>query len=258
MSDKQNDFFENIMSNPGNIEKELLGPNYSYWKQIKTPEEMGMSAGASINDLENDISGLINYIEVLVTGRGNGSKTGQPLGDKFFLQTGATCKAKDTGDTTTRYIYVNNVPTGNIPFISQAAGMDFSTFEGLIPGILEDLEVLNPFRIFSAFKLGEEPECQKIEMETIDAANKKSKQSEYVATYDIRQMDPCIFTLNNKTNPITKSTCKEGFNTRGGIEKHKSKPMVLTPVVDISEALFYFILSCLMLYLIYKIVNKTK
>lgn len=260
MSNKneQNDFFDDIMKDPSSIERKLLGQKYSYWKQIKTPSEMGMSSGSRISDLEKDVKGLIDYVQVLVSGRGNGTKTGKPLGDKFFLQTGATCKAKDNGEITTRYIYVNNVPSGKIPFISQAAGMNFKFFRGLVPGIVGDLETLNPFTVFSAFKQGTEPECQKIKMETIDENNNKGTQSEYVATYDIRQMDPCIFTLNNKRNPVTNKRCVEGFENRKNVGFYKSEPMFLTPEIDISESLFYFVLSLLMLYLVYKIVTKTK
>ena len=33
----------------------------------------------------------------------------KPLGDKFFLQTGATCNDTESGETVTRSLYVNNV-----------------------------------------------------------------------------------------------------------------------------------------------------
>lgn len=264
---EQNDFFEKLMSNPKGMSTAFTGPEYSYWKQVKSPEDLGMSAGGSISALENDVEGLIEYVKVLVTGQGGGSYPGKPLGNKYFLQTGGTCKARDTNDIVTRYLYVNNVPTGNIPFISQAAGEDFSTFEGLLPGILQDLEALNPVRIFAAFKLGEEPPCRKITMETSATSENKYKdrQTEYVADYDIRYLDSCLFNLMGNKNPVTGEPCREGFNTRGGIQKHqqhankhKSVPMKFdSSSLDISEALFYFVLSGLMLFIIYKISRKS-
>lgn len=260
---EQNNFFEKLMSNPEDISTDFTGPEYSYWKQIKSPEDMGMSAGGSIGALENDVSGLINYVKVLVTGQGGGSYPGRPLGNKYFLQTGGTCKARDTNDIVTRYLYVNNVPTGNIPFISQAAGENFDTFEGLIPGILQDLEALNPVRIFAAFKLGEEPPCRKITMETSPTSenNNQERQTEYVADYDIRYLGSCLFNLMGNKNPVTGEPCREGFNTRGGIQKHqkhKSTPMNFnSSSLDISEAIFYFILSGLILFIIYKISIKS-
>ena len=260
---EQNDFFEKLMENPGDMSADFLGPKYEYWKQIKTPESMGMSANGSIGALENDVAGLINYVKVLVTGQGGGSYPGRPLGNKYFLQTGGTCKARDTNNIVTRYLYINNVPTGNIPFISQAAGEDFDTFEGLVPGILQDMEALNPLRIFAAFKLGEEPPCRKITMETSPTSDNdwKERQTEYVADYDIRYLDSCLFGLMGNKNPVTGEPCREGFNTRGGIQKHqkhKSVPMKFnSSKVDISEALFYFVLSGLMLFIIYKLSRKS-
>ena len=258
---KQSGFFSDLMSGPENLEQSLLGPDYNYVKKIKNPSQLGMSSDGSLGALENDIGGLINYVRVLVDGRGSGTTVGGPLGNKFFLQTGGTCKAKDTGESVTRYLYVNNVPTGNIPFISQAAGMDFTEFEGLVPGILEDLEVFDPFRIFSAFQAGDEPECQKIKMKVTPSknSNQKDVQTEYVADYDIRYLDSCLFEFNNKQNPVTKGTCAEGFNTRGGIQKHPSSgkhTMHYDPSAEITEAVFFLILSLLLLFVVYKLLSK--
>lgn len=267
MSVEQNDFFEKLMENPGDISRDFTGPKYDYWKEIKSPQDMGMSADGSIGALEHDVSGLMNYVKVLVTGQGGGSYAERPLGNKYFLQTGGTCKARDTDNIVTRYLYINNVPTGNIPFISQAAGEDFDTFEGLVPGILQDMEALNPLRIFAAFKLGEEPPCRKITMETSPTSDNdwRERRTEYVADYDIRYLDSCLFNLMGDRNPVNRKPCREGFNTRGGIQKqqhtnkHKSMPMKFdsSTSIDISEAIFYFVLSGLMLFIIYRISIKT-
>ena len=56
-------------------------------------------------------------------------------------------------------------------------GQNFSTLEGLIPGVLSDVAQLNPLAIFQAFMLGNTPECQAVTMETIDSKNvKKTEQ----------------------------------------------------------------------------------
>jgi hypothetical protein len=73
-----------------------------------------------------------------------------------------------------RYIYIDNIPDGSIPFISQGLGMNFSEFRGLIPGAMGDLSVLNPFTIMQSFLSGSTPPCQKLTMETIDNNNNKS------------------------------------------------------------------------------------
>ena len=69
----------------------LLGPTYDYWKSIKQPSEMGMSPGFSLNALATNVDGLLSYVEVLISGSGNASVTGKPLGNKFFLETLGQC-----------------------------------------------------------------------------------------------------------------------------------------------------------------------
>ena len=36
-------FFDKLSAGVGNLEKKFLGPTYNYAKQIKTPNEIGMS-----------------------------------------------------------------------------------------------------------------------------------------------------------------------------------------------------------------------
>jgi len=40
---------------------------------------MGMSSRGSLSAIASDVGGLINYVELLVTGKGGASKTGKPL-----------------------------------------------------------------------------------------------------------------------------------------------------------------------------------
>ena len=103
----------------------------------------------------------------------------------------------------------DNVPNGNIPFISAGLGTNFSDARGLIPGAMSNLNVLNPFNIMQAFMTGPNPDCEAITMETIDADNNKSTESNFVTLIDIQNMDPCTF--SNKKNPITGQKCKESF-----------------------------------------------
>ena len=78
------------MSNPKG-DSSFLGPSYDYWKSVKQPKEMGMSPGFSLRTLATNVDGLLSYVEVLVTGGGNASVTGKPLGNKFFLKTTGKC-----------------------------------------------------------------------------------------------------------------------------------------------------------------------
>ena len=123
--------FKEVLKDANGVEARLLGPTYPYYKNIKTPSEIGMGDEGSLRQMGKDIDGLIQYVQLLVTGKSNASATGGPLGNKFFLQTGAKCAATNADkELVDRYIYVNNVPNGNIPFISSGMGINFSEAKG--------------------------------------------------------------------------------------------------------------------------------
>jgi hypothetical protein len=188
-------------------ENSLTGPDYQYFKQIKTPSELGMtSKGAS---LTTDFVGLVEYVKLLVSGDSKASVTGKPLGNKFFLKTMGQCTAVDTKELVPRYLYFNNVPEGNIPFISGALGVNFKEFRGIVPGAISDLNAFNPASIYRSLTSGVNPDCQNITLEVIDNNNNKGTETHYVALEDIQGMDPCG--MPNGTNPVTGQRCRETF-----------------------------------------------
>lgn len=207
---------------------DALGPGYDYWKSIKSPSEMGMSDEGTIKALSNDISGLLEYVSVLVTGNSKASVTGEPLGNKFFLKTMATCKNVEADpkqpDSETnpivvpRYIYVDNIPDGTIPFIpSGPDGGKLKDFRGLIPGAIGNLAAFSPSGFGRAFTMGNHPDCINITLETVDNDNNYGQATHYVAVSDIMHeikssnmtngnpvgsvKDPCRF--KDYTNPAT-------------------------------------------------------
>jgi len=210
--------FEEVLADAKGVELKYLGPDYPYWNNIKNPTELGMSGEGSLSALGKDIDGLINYVELLVAGKSHASKTGEPLGNKFFLKTGGKCKEKGTDIEQDRYIYIDNIPAGNIPFISSGMGVNFSEFRGLIPGVMSNLNAFNPYTILQSFLTGSTPECQELTMQIVDSNNAKSTESHYVSLVDIQNMDPCSF--QDGKNPITGQKCKETF---GGIINKKIK-----------------------------------
>lgn len=188
-------------------EQSLTGPDYPYFKHIKTPAELGMtSKGAS---LTTDFVGLVEYVKLLVSGDSKASKTGKPLGNKFFLKTMGQCQAVDTKELVTRYVYFDNVPQGNIPLISGALGVNFKEFRGIVPGAISDLNAFNPAAIYRSLTSGVNPDCQNITLEVIDNDNNKGTESHYVALEDIKNMDPCG--MPNGRNPVTGQRCRETF-----------------------------------------------
>jgi hypothetical protein len=212
-------FFDKAKDDAKGLEESLLGPDYKYFNYIKTPAEMGMSSNGSISTITNDIAGLIGYVSLLTSGEGEASKTGGPLGDKFFLETGAKCKDTASGESVTRSLYVNNVPDGSIPFISSGLGdVNFSEFKGLIPGTLSNLSQINPMQIFSAFMGGTTPDCQALTMETIDVNNEKGQKTAFVTNTDIKAMSACWFP--DGKNPISGNSCRETFTTMSDAQEY--------------------------------------
>ena len=250
----------------------LIGPSYDYWKSIKQPSEMGMSPGFSLGALASNVDGLLSYVEVLISGTGNASVTGKPLGNKFFLKTTGKCsettaaqwkKERDedeawdnayeeignkegakqiTEDEATklknalndqkkqrdearakdkkivdRWIYVNNIPDGSIPFIASGAdGRTFNDLRGLIPGALGNLGALSPVQLFNGFTAGTYPDCAEISLQTVDNDNVRRSEKRHVALVEMAEMNPCQFP--GRVNPASGKSCSnsgEGFNAMG-------------------------------------------
>jgi hypothetical protein len=219
---------------------------YPYKDNIKTPKQIGINDTGTMPQLGRNIKGLFEYVGLLTTGKSRASATGGPLGNKYFLKTGAKCQAVDTCKTNTsgisaceetdRYVYINNIPSG-----------------GLITGAIGNLKVLNPAAIFRAFKDSGTPQCQKITMEIVDNNNNKSKGSNYVTLGDIESMDPCWFNTStyNKVNPITKQKCRESFQNPVGAN---ASPVMSDDPID---QLYFAGLAGVGIYIFYRIMEKS-
>ena len=268
----------------------FLGPSYDYWKSVKQPSQMNMSPGFSLGALANNVDGLLSYVEVLVTGTGNASVTGKPLGNKFFLKTTGKCSetsvekwrkerkededwekayqdvddkegAKSiTEDEATklknalteqkkkrdqaregekkivdRWIYVNNIPDGSIPFIASGAdGNTFNDLRGLIPGAMGNLGALNPVPLFKAFTAGTYPDCSQITLQTVDNNNSKNNETRHLALVDVVEMNPCSFP--NKSNPASGARCRgEGFDKLSAAAGKKTPDIYKNQYMLVSE-----------------------
>ena len=243
--------FEEVLTNAKAAEEKYLGPDYPYYKYIRTPSEMGMSGDGSLSQLGKNIDGLVGYVELLVTGQGQASATGQPLGNKFFIKTGGKCNDVNTKQDVDRYFYVSNVPAGNIPFISSGLGMNFKEFKGIIPGTLSNLNALNPMIIFQSFLSGSKPDCKEITMETIDIYNNRSTESHFVTLTDIGNMDPCSFP--DKKNPQNGNQCKETFSN---LKNSGLNTNMYTCFNEPLSQMYFASLGVLGIYILYCIVSK--
>lgn len=248
-----NNIFEDVLKNANSVQDKLLGPSYPYFKNIKTPSELGMSDRGTIRQMGKNITGLIDYVEVLVTGDSRASRTGGPLGNKFFLQTGAKCISPE-GEQVNRHIYINNIPSGNIPFISAGLGTNFSEFRGLIPGVMGNLNALNPFAIMQSFLSGATPDCQPLTMETVDINNNRSSETHYVTLVDIQNMDPCWF--KDRKNPVSGQKCRETFEPQTQNFANDAAPFEMPD--DPVAQLYFMTLAGLGVYIFYRLMEKSK
>ena len=247
----------------------LLGESYDYWKSIKQPAAMGMSPGFSLDALATNVDGLLSYVEVLISGTGNASVTGKPLGNKFFLGTTGQCSEttaekwkkereeddawekeynevdnklgakKITEDQATklknalneqkkqrdekragdkkkvkRWIYVNNIPDGTIPFIANGSdGQTFDDLRGLIPGALGNLGALNPVQLFNGFTAGTYPDCAEVTLQTVNNNNIRSRETRHIALVEMVEMNPCQFP--GGYNPASGRSCPKNTRIEG-------------------------------------------
>jgi len=237
-------FFKNIAKGAVDLEESMLGPDYKYYKYIRSPGQLGVSSAGNMDAMAKDVAGIINYVELLVAGGGRASTTGQPLGPKFYVKTAGKCKDVATKKVVPRYIYIDNVPDGNIPLISSGLGVNFSEFRGLLPGILEDAGALNPMSMFSAFQQGATPDCKEVNFPVQGDDRSNHPTSGHVAVAKI-----------NEYNAIQNRA--EGFLSgnrmlRGEKSKNKSKNKKLPAFAN----MYFTGFGVLLVYLMYRMMHK--
>jgi len=237
------DFFKEIADGTANVEQSMLGPDYKYYKHIRTPGELGVSSEGNMGAMSKDIASIINYISLLVEGGGQASATGGPLGSKFYIKTAGKCKDEATGSIVPRYMYINTVPSGNIPLISSGLGVNFSEFRGLIPGILEDVGALNPLTLFSAFQQGSAPPCKEVKFPVVGDNRANAPESGHVAISEINEQKA----IQNRSEAFISGNAI----LRGEKKKKKVK-------IPLFANMYFTSFGVLLIYLMYRMMYKKK
>ena len=271
-------FFDEIVKDAKTLEKQLVGPNYPYYSYIATPAGLGMSTEGTISQTTTNVGAMLNYIQMMIQGTGPANKnprgSDKPMGNAFFLKTGGHCtevttcpppgsgdSKPPTGQLVDRYLWVNNIPNGSIPFLTSHSGIEFTDFTGLVPGMMEDLGALNPIEIIKGFMEGNNPPCQQIKMNTVGqppaGINTAGPQNLHVACGDIANIAPCDFP-GGGGNPVTKVPCRATFTTLGDMKeqgldtsfrKKRSTKAYYNNV-------YIFICGLLLIYLVQKLLKK--
>ena len=178
-------FFKKVKKGATAMGESFVGPEYNYLEHVKNPSQMGMNDTGNLETLAKDIAGIISYGDILVKGTGNAKIGSKMLGNRFFLNTGSTCKYR--GKNVKRYLYVNNTPTGKIPLIPGKSAY----FKGLLPGMVENMGALNPMGLMGGLAQTGPPDCTLLEAPvTSRDGRSESMQRHHVAIMDIPVAGP--------------------------------------------------------------------
>jgi len=132
----------------------IMGPSYSYVDNIQSPSALGVGSDGSMSQIARNIDGIVTYVQYLISG--------PAMGNRFFVKTGGTCTAPD-GSSQSRSNYVNNV-TDAAEALPESMRRDLgglaSDFNGLIPGMIQDVEGLNPVSLFNSLSADSVPTCE--------------------------------------------------------------------------------------------------
>lgn len=188
-------------SGPGPIES-VMGPSYSYADNIQGPASMGVGSNGSFSQVATNTGAITNYVKYMISG--------PALGNRFFVNTGGTCVAPDKS-VQSRYNFINNVSSGAdaLPAaMKQDLGGIASEFDGLLPGMLEDLEGLSPLHLMSSLAADSEPSCECYTCQTTGGPQSYFLNVDMTPDFD---SDLC-----QKVDPSVCIQSKEGFSDLSG------------------------------------------
>ena len=248
--------YDSGKGDPKGLEDALLGPySYTYYDKIKSPHAMQMSTDGNFDALTNDVAGLIGYVKVLAYGKSEASTSKGPLGNKYFLQTSAKCYDKNNKKQD-RYIYLNNIPDGKFNLFPNDPDMAISDseYEGLVPGVMEDVLRMNPMLLFQAFVTGSKPKCTEVTLPVGDAGQAGINppdcdipgacETHYLLDVDIQSMNDAWFSSSHPKPKVS-----EGFaNWASAVEENNNRHPSDMPKDTIIK-LWYGALGLLGLYI---------
>jgi len=198
----KNPLWDSMKSKDPSASQSLMGPSYSYADNIQGPSSMGVGSNGSISQIGTNTGAIINYVKYMISG--------PALGNQFFVNTGGTCIAPDKS-VQPRYNYINNISNG-ADVLPRAMKQDLagiaSDFDGLIPGMLQDVEGLNPLYLMGALAADSEPTCE------CYTCNTTGGQQSYFLNTDLTpDFDPALCT---KVDPSVCVKTTEGFSEISG------------------------------------------
>ena len=203
-----NSLWSDIENGASNVETDILGPSYSYADGIKGATSLGVGSEGSFGQLVTNAEAIAYYVEALITGN-------PPLGNQYFVNTGGMCTAPDMSSG-----------AAALPAAISEIGSDFN---GLIPGVADDIEGLNPLHLFTSLVADSNPPCACMSCPTSTASGSESK---FVST----SLDPDL--TGSQCQPVDPSNCmpktKESFSNQS---------ISAIPTIIAGLGILYFVFS---------------
>ena len=200
-----NTLWSDIDNEVGTVSNDILGPSYSYTDNIPGPTSLGVGSSGSMSQLFTNVSAANEYVKILITGD-------PPLGNQYYVNTGGTCTAPD-GSLKSRYNYINNKSVGADLIPQGLNDLSFLTSDlnGLIPGVVGDLEGLDPLYLFNAMSSDASPACQCYKCEVTSGP-----QYQFLSTNLSPDFDTNLCSqVDMSFCPNASSTGTESFENRG-------------------------------------------
>ena len=237
------------------MQSKYIGKQYRYAQNIKSNKEMKMTSKGTWTTLKANVRGLSEYNDLLISGYSKASKArGGPLGNKFFIESVGYCAAND-GDQV-RFMYIDNVPNGDIQVLKDLGINVGGAGKGLIPGMVASASRMNPNGMLKAVMTPEKLPCQEVTLKVGDVGKTKN-QKHYVADQDIREINPCNFKGNRNT--LTKKKCERFSGSRRIADPnavHDVSQYLNNNKKEFFLQIYYSFVVILAGYLIYKLMAK--
>lgn len=143
----------------------FFGSPYSPADAMKTPSQIGVKVGDSMDDVINAVKGVGFYTDQIGFGApSTGLTQGMPLaplGVNYFMKTGLTCS-----NGAEMWQYVQGITQGDAlgnKIKDAMSEMGLPPLKGLAPGMIEDAEnALNPAPLINALFGSGYPQCKRV------------------------------------------------------------------------------------------------
>ena len=185
--------------------------------------------------ISQNMRGLFNYAGSLVysPGMAISQECSGQLGNKYLQKTGTKCKDILTNNSVDRYKYINNMETTNVITGRSSGGSS----GGLIPATISSITKINPVGILSAITEESEPKCKKVKVKCHILNDNNilyngESEEKHIAIKDIQEISQ-----SNRNNIV------EGFSNLNNENKKL-------------DEFYYILITCILLYLIYKLIHK--